>query len=300
MPAHRLTELRPDGLHHPDRRRRTARAAGARRAARCCSTAASTSPTPAAGERAYAAGHLPGAHLRAPRPRPVGRPRATAATAAIRCPSAQRFAATVGALGHRARRRRWWPTTRQGGPYAARAWWLLRWLGHEAVAVLDGGAARPGRGRRRARASAPCGRRARPPYPAAATPAMPTIDADALLARARPACACVDARAGERFRGEVEPLDPVAGHIPGATQPLLQGQPAAPTAASSPRPQLRAEFDALGDAAPARSCTSAARGVTACHNLLAMAHAGLDGLACCTRARGASGARDPSRPVARG
>jgi thiosulfate/3-mercaptopyruvate sulfurtransferase len=166
----------------------------------------------------------------------------------------------------------------QGSPYAARAWWLLRWMGHSAVAVLDGGRAAwlAAGGKLTADSAAPS---AAAPYPAAA-PSMPTMGATALEALLGQVL-LLDARAGERFRGETEPLDPVAGHIPGATNRFfkdnLQADGRFKNAAD-----LRREFVALGvaDSAADRASNSAVvqqcgSGVTACHNLLAMCHAGL-------------------------
>lgn len=184
----------------------------------------------------------------------------------------------------------------QGGAFASRAWWMLRWIGHEAVALLDGGqpAWVAGGGAIESGDVPPANAAA--PYPAPAQPAMPTIEADALLAqlgRVR----LLDARAGARFRGELEPLDPVAGHIPGATlrcfkDNLVDGGRFKSAAA------LRAEYEAL--ATPAgqivHQCGS---GVTACHNLLAMAHAGLDGSVLYVGSW-SEWCADPSRPVAMG
>ncbi|MDE2455092.1 MAG: sulfurtransferase, partial [Burkholderiales bacterium] len=107
----------------------------------------------------------------------------------------------------------------------------------------------------------------------------------------------VDARGGDRFRGETEPLDAVAGHIPGATNRFFKDNLQA-DGRFKPADQLRAEFEAWGTAAAGivHQCGS---GVTACHNLLAMSQAGLEGSRlypgswsewCC----------DPARPVARG
>jgi thiosulfate/3-mercaptopyruvate sulfurtransferase len=136
---------------------------------------------------------------------------------------------------------------------------------------------------------------ARPPYPAG-EPAMPTVDAETLLAqlgRVR----VVDARAGERFRGEVEPLDPVAGHIPGATHRFFKDN-LAPDGRWKTAQALRAEFDAWATP-PGEVVHQCGSGVTACHNLLAMAHAGLPG----SRLYPGSWSEwcsDPARPVARG
>lgn len=248
---------------------------------------------PDAGAAAYAAGHVPGAHY-------VHLDRDLSGAKTGRngrhpLPDRAAFAAWAGAVGIV-------PGMQvvalddQGGPYAARVWWLLRWLGHEAVAVLDGGwRAWCAAGGAVDTTPAPA-HSSLPAYPAAAEPAMPTVGADALLAqlgRVR----LVDARAGARFRGEVEPLDPVAGHIPGATLRCFQDNLQA-DGRFKPAATLRAEFDAW--ATPAgevvHQCGS---GVTACHNLLAMAHAGLPG-SLLYPGSWSEWCADPSRPIAVG
>ena len=160
----------------------------------------------------------------------------------------------------------------QGGPYAARAWWLLRWMGHADVAVLDGGPAawREAGG---ALSTEPAPPRATAPYPQRPA-AMAVIDADALQARLG-RTPLIDARVGERFRGEVEPLDRAAGHIPGARNRFFKDNLGADGRFKSPA-DLRAEWLPLLASHPAaevvQQCGS---GVTACHNLLALAHADL-------------------------
>jgi thiosulfate/3-mercaptopyruvate sulfurtransferase len=164
-----------------------------------------------------------------------------------------------------------------GAMAAARAWWLLRWMGHADVRVLDGGfAAWTG-------ASAPLETsrvEAAASTEAARVPltgsdgwrpgSAPTIDANAVAARTA-AVALVDARAGERFRGEVEPLDPKAGHIPGAiSRPFVENLDAGRFKSPS---RLQSEWRAL--LAPGRSpWLSCGSGVSACHNALALVHAG--------------------------
>ena len=210
-------------------------------------------------------------------------------------PDRPAFAATLGRLGIT-------PATqvialdRQGGPYASRLWWMLRWMGHDAVAVLDGGfdawRAAGGAVDAQVPSASPAA-----PYPERA-PQAATTSADALLAqlgRVR----LVDARAGERFRGEVEPLDKAAGHIPGALNRFFKDNLAA-DGRFKPATQLRAEFEALlGREAAAQTVHQCGSGVTACHNLLAMEHAGLAG----SRLYPGSwseGSADPARPPARG
>lgn len=261
---------------------------------------------PSAGRRAYAQGHLPGAvylHLdedlsdakrpdaatgRDPRGRhPLPRPEA--------------LALTLGRVGIG-------PLTpvvvydRQGGMFAARAWWLLQTLGHEAVALLDGGlgAWESAGGALQAGEAAfppppPCA-----PYPLGQPARLRAIETAPLLAglgRLR----VVDARAGERFRGEVEPLDPVAGHIPGALNRPFAANLEADGRFKSPE-RLRAEWapllaaDGVVASEVVHHCGS---GVTACHNLIAQRVAGFgDGVL--YPGSWSAWCADPERPVARG
>ena len=195
---------------------------------------------------------------------------------------------------------------RQGGMYAARLWWMLRWMGHADVAVLDGGtaawAAAGGAMVSDASASAPAlspasSPASAPPYPDRPSLAA-TISIDDLavqLGRIR----LVDARAGERFRGEVEPLDATAGHIPGALNRFFKDNLGADGRFKS-ADELRADFAPLlgAESAPqvVHQCGS---GVTACHNLLAMEHAGLAGSALYVGSW-SEWSSQASRPVARG
>jgi thiosulfate/3-mercaptopyruvate sulfurtransferase len=252
-----------------------------------------------AGERAFAQGHLPGAqhaHLE----RDLSGPKAApGAPSRGRHPLPDRgaLAATAGHWGVA-------PGVQvvaydaQGGPYAARAWWLLRWLGHGAVAVLDGGAAAwQAAGGPLVAGDSALPASAAAPYPAG-EPAMPTVDAATLLSLLG-RVPLLDARAAERFRGDVEPLDPVAGHIPGALNRFFKDNLQA-DGRFKPAEQLQADFSALlGGAAPGDVVQQCGSGVTACHNLLAMTHAGLAG----SRLYPGSWSEwcsDPARPAARG
>ena len=188
------------------------------------------------------------------------------------------------------------------GAYAARLWWLLRWLVHGRVAVLDGGFAAWERAGLpiEAAASVPAPRRF------TAAPAAGLVVTTAALARIVAAGALrrgeltlVDARSADRFAGENETLDPVAGHIPGARNHPFSDNLAAHGGFLS-APELRRRWaDTLRERPVPRLIAMCGSGVTACHNLLALEAAGLTG------ARLYAGSwsewiRDPARPVARG
>jgi thiosulfate/3-mercaptopyruvate sulfurtransferase len=246
---------------------------------------------PLAGRRAWDRGHLPGS-VHADLERDLSGAK-TGANGRHPLPGRHAFAATAGTWGIG-------PDTPvvcfdgQGSPYAARAWWLLRWLGHPQVAVLDGGIAAWLAAGGALTAEVPVADR-KPPYPAGPD-GMPTVDADALLASLGRVW-LLDARTGERFRGEVEPLDKVAGHIPGARHRFFKDN-LQPDGRFKPAASLRAEFEAA--AVPAggvvHQCGS---GVTACHNLLAMEHAGL-GVTALYGGSWSEWCADPVRPLARG
>ena len=249
---------------------------------------------PAAGEAAYAQGHIPGAvyaHLDRDLAAPV-----TASSGRHPLPAPQDFARTLGR----------WGLTRETqviaydadtGAYAARLWWLLRWVGHRKVAVLDGGlktwtgAGLP--------VTSDVGSRTPTQY--AVNP-----DRDLWLDAAQVGAhvgsgrwRLLDARAPERFAGEVEPIDPVAGHVPGATN-----HPFALDLDSDgrflPPAELRARFETsqagIDDAHTIAMCGS---GVTACHLLLGLEIAGKPG-AKLYAGSWSEWLRDPARGVARG
>jgi thiosulfate/3-mercaptopyruvate sulfurtransferase len=177
-----------------------------------------------------------------------------------------------------------------GGMYAARLWFLLRWVGHEAVAVLDGGMqAWEALGK-------PLDTSLPSPSAGAITlrPALVgTVDANQVLVHGN----IVDARAPDRFRGENETMDPVGGHIPGAKNRFFKDNLAA-DGRFKDAAQLRAELaPVVGDAASAvMQCGS---GVTACHNLLALEVAGMPG-ARLYPGSWSEWVADPARPVATG
>jgi thiosulfate/3-mercaptopyruvate sulfurtransferase len=246
------------------------------------------------GETEYARAHLPGAlylHLDRDLSSPI-----SAHSGRHPLPDPGSYAARLAALGVT-------PESQivaydQGnGAYGARLWWLARWIGLRNVAVLDGGMAAW-----RA-AGLPLETAVRTPKPSAFTPtvtpnAWVTSDAVDEL-RQRPGNLLVDARGAERFAGRNETLDPVAGHVPGArTRPFLDNLGA--DGRFLPADVLRQQFTTLLGSANASSVVAmCGSGVTACHNLLALEHAGFSG------ARLYAGSwsewiRDPRRPVATG
>jgi len=164
-----------------------------------------------------------------------------------------------------------------GGMFASRLWWLLRWLGHERVAVLDGGyPAWVGEGGP-VDQNVPSPRRSqfsgRPGV-------MPVLGAGAVAAGlADHSLLLIDSRAKARFLGRQEPLDKVAGHIPGAIN-LPQAEHLDADGRFRPAEELAAQFGAvLSDHPPSQAACMCGSGVTACHSLLAMAHAGITGAA---------------------
>lgn len=183
------------------------------------------------------------------------------------------------------------------GLYASRLWWLARWIGHERVAVLDGGLAAW------IAAGLPVTDAIPKPAPGnvrIAPSVVAHVDTADLVANLSTGeYLVVDARAPERFRGDVEPLDPVAGHIPGAVN-----RPMAASLESDgrfrPAAALREGFEQLLGVRPPESLVhSCGSGVTACHNLLAMEVAGLPGSALYPGSWSAWSA-NPERPVATG
>jgi thiosulfate/3-mercaptopyruvate sulfurtransferase len=183
-----------------------------------------------------------------------------------------------------------------GGLFAARLWWMLRWLGHDNAAVLDGGFAKWQTEGRPVTAESPAVEQTT----FVPTLVRPTINAMGVAASLpRHDLLLLDARAAERYRGDVEPLDAVAGHIPGAlNRPYARNLAADGTFRSAG--ELRAEFDAmLHGRSPADVVHYCGSGVSACHNILAMMIAGYP-LARLYPGSWSEWSADPKRPVARG
>ncbi|MFJ3056487.1 sulfurtransferase [Herbaspirillum sp. NPDC087042] len=252
---------------------------------------------PNAGRDAYAAGHLPLARfvhldelLSGPKTDASGRfhgrhplPDRQQFVQAMRALGISNDTQVVAYDGH-------------GGMYAARLWWMLRWIGHADVAVLDGGVA----------AWQGLGEPLSTELPPAATPGnlqdlsalVKSVDVQALLANlSTPTLQVVDARAPDRFRGENETMDAVGGHIPGAKNRFFKDNLQA-DGRFKDATQLRQEWlTVVGD--PQAAVMQCGSGVTACHNLLALEVAGLAG-ASLYPGSWSEWSSDPARPVATG
>ncbi len=245
------------------------------------------------GERVYAASHIPGAvflHLDRDLSGPL-----TGKNGRHPLPDPERLKACLGAAGIGNDTQVVVYDDAQG-MIAGRLWWLLRWLGHSRVAFLDGGFPLWQAEGRTVDSIVP----SRAPTQFAGMPdATMLIDAAALLASLdSPELCLIDARGPDRFRGENETIDPVAGHIPGARNRCFKDN-LEPDGRFKPAAVLRAEYLALmAGAASSQVVAQCGSGVSACLDLLAMEIAGLHG------ARLYAGSwsewcSDPARPVAR-
>ena len=249
---------------------------------------------PAAGAERYAAAHLPGAvfadlnrHLSVPPTEGSGR---------HPLPDPLTFAAWLRASGVD-KESQVVAYDDATGMFAARLWWMLRWLGHDNVAVLNGGIKRWQELGLPLTATTPVPRPGM--FTGHAHPEL-TVGGDLVEAAARDAAQrVIDARAGERYRGEVEPLDPIAGHVPGARNhpsSSLTGADGLFLPADTLRDSLLGTLDGV---APERAIAYCGSGVTACHVLLALKHAGLGG-ARLYPGSWSEWSRTPARPVATG
>ena len=223
------------------------------------------------GERVYAESHLPGAaflHCDRDLSGPL-----TGSNGRHPLPAPERLAARLGEIGIG-------PQTQvvvyddAQGMIAGRLWWLLRWLGHDAVAVLDGGLQAWQAANGALTAELP----RRRPASFVAKLGDTLVDADhvqAFLQTSR--MHLIDARSPDRYRGENETIDPVGGHIPGAVNRFFRDNLQA-DGRFKPAAALRAEWLAvLAGALPEQVVHQCGSGVSACHNLLAMEIAGLPG-----------------------
>ncbi len=264
---------------------------------------------PAAGEAAYRAGHIPGA-------RSISLDRELAAPLTGKngrhpLPSADDFARVLVRHGV-SKEKQVVVYDDAGGMFAARLWWMLRWLGHDAVAVLDGGYPKWLKEGRPVSTDIPAGLdisgsaaqtgSASGSGTTAPTPKPLAVNVHDVLANlntVKPAFTLLDARIPERYRGEMEPIDPVAGHIPGALNRPNRDNLTADGTFKLPA-ALRSEFQAVLGSTPASEAVHfCGSGVAACHNVLAMEVAGLSG----SRLYPGSWSEwvaDPSRPVAKG
>jgi len=249
---------------------------------------------PAAGSAAYAAGHIPGAqylHL----DRDLSGTK-TGKNGRHPLPERATLVGTLAARGLNAGQQVV-AYDAQGGAYAARLWWLLRWLGHDSVAVLDGGL--------QAWEAAGFPLATDVPQPAAGNfkagaPLQVTVDAQGVeRSLATRELLVVDARAADRYRGENETIDPVGGHIPGARNRFFKDNLTA-DGRFKPAHTLREDFSALlAGKTPEHVVLQCGSGVTACHNALAMEIAGLHG-AVLYPGSWSEWSAEPSRPVATG
>ena len=247
------------------------------------------------GARVYREGHLPGAYFASVETELSGVK--TGANGRHPLPDAAAFAAFLNAHGVTAETQIV-AYDDVGGQYAARLWWLARWLGLTRVAVLDGGLPKW------IAEGNPLSIEMPTPRPTGCVIARPDATrvrsaADVLAGTVNGSLCVVDARAPERFRGEVEPIDPVAGHIPTALNRFFKSNLQADLTMRAPA-ELRREFEVmLGGWRPDQVIHQCGSGVTACVNMLAMEHAGLGGSALYVGSW-SEWIADPARPIARG
>lgn len=245
---------------------------------------------PEAGRAAYALGHIPGARYAHLDEDLSGSKNGRNGRHPL--PEVQAFAQKLGAWGVD-NRTQVVVYDDSFGAIAVRLWWMLRWLGHDAVALLDGGLPKWQREKRPFTADLPK-IKTRVFVPQVRVEML--ADTDAV---AQGTSLILDARAEIRFIGEIEPLDPVAGHVPGAKNVPFDDNLDMDGTLLSPE-ELREQYaDYLDGTAPDQVIHMCGSGVTACHNLLALEHAGLKG----GKLYAGSWSEwivDPSHPIAKG
>lgn len=247
---------------------------------------------PDAGRRAYEDSHIAGAHF-VDMNTELSRPHVPGSTGRHPLPSRAEWSRQVQQWGIT-------PDTDvvvyddAGGAAAARLWWMLKWLGHDNVAVLDGGwQAWLGEGLP-VIADVPAALVPTEFSYLTSPPLAPVVTAEQLDAAQQ---VILDAREPPRFRGEVEPIDPVAGHIPGAVCSPFSGNLQA-DGTFKPAAELRRKFAQAAAAGKPVVCYCGS-GVTACHNILAMQVAGLP-MPALYAGSWSEWITDPARPIAKG
>ncbi len=249
---------------------------------------------PAAGRAAYERGHIPSAR-HADLDRDLARPPAPS-EGRHPLPDPAAFAAKLGEWGVG-------PDDtivaydEASGAIAARLWWLATWIGHRGqTLVLDGGFAAWQSAQLPVETALPMWHAKH--YPPSGTTAATVVDTSEIPARQRAGDLVVDARAAARYRGEQEPIDPVAGHVPGARNWPFSHNSAG--GVFRPAPELRRDLlEVLDGREPQHLIAMCGSGVTACQLLLAMAVAGLDG-GKLYAGSWSEWIRDPKRPIATG
>jgi len=254
---------------------------------------------PDGGRRAYLEGHVPGARY-ADLNRDLSAP-ITATSGRHPLPTPSDFAGTLVRLGI-GRATQVIAYDDGAGAFAARLWWMLRWVGHSAAAVLDGGikAWVSEGGTLQSGQEKPLPAAAGGPHPSAQADTAAVIETAEIERRlSDPAFLLIDARAGERFAGTVEPIDAVAGHIKGAVNHPFSANLGA-DGRFLPAPVLREAWERrLAGRSPTQVAAMCGSGVTACHNLLSLEVAGLRG-AKLYAGSWSEWIRDPRRPIAQG
>jgi thiosulfate/3-mercaptopyruvate sulfurtransferase len=226
---------------------------------------------PESGIEAYAQSHIPGA-LFAHLDRDLAAP-LTGRNGRHPLPDAKVFAAWLARMGV-SNDKQVIGYDNAGGVYASRLWWMLRWMGHQSVAVLDGGWQAWLAANQPVTAAVPT------PKPAGFAARIAQFPVDAKYVQEHlqsPDMVLIDARANDRYHGQNETIDPVGGHIPGALNRFFKDNLTPQGFFKSPD-QLREDFKPfVGQGSPQRIVSQCGSGVTACHNLLAMEIAGLTG-----------------------
>jgi thiosulfate/3-mercaptopyruvate sulfurtransferase len=251
---------------------------------------------PHAGRDAFARGHVPGARYVGLEPELSGPAGGDGGRHPL--PERSAFLATLGRLGIT-------PASQvvayddRAGAWASRFWWMVRHAGHAGVAVLDGGLARwTAEGRPIDTSMTPDSTEG--PYPDRPAGGVRTATGDEVgTLVGRGDWRLVDARAPERFRGESEPLDKVAGHVPGAVNAFYMDNLHQDGTFRSAADLHQRWTALLGGVAPERCVCYCGSGVTACHNLLALEHAGLGGASLYVGSW-SGWSSDPGRPVETG